>query len=76
MHASKSAPASIVKGDSYGNFHCPRNQYMIDRKKSVPCAVAVKAKKVFKEVFTLTLSGIFWQKTTPDIDYWNGAKNV
>jgi hypothetical protein len=22
------------------------------------------------------VSGLFWQKSTPDIDYWNGVKNV
>ena len=43
MHASKPTPASIVKDDSYGNFQCPRNQHMIDRKKSVPCASDIEA---------------------------------
>ena len=54
MRASKPTPASIVIGDSYGNFQCPRNQYMIDQKKSVPCASVVEALKVFKKELTLT----------------------
>jgi len=55
MRPSKPTPASIVKGDSYRNFHCPRNQYKIDRKKPVPCVSAVKAWKVFKKELTLML---------------------
>ena len=30
MHACKPSPASIVKGDSFGEFQYPRNQYEID----------------------------------------------
>jgi hypothetical protein len=30
MYASKPTPAPTVKGDSYGKFQCPRNQYEID----------------------------------------------
>jgi hypothetical protein len=41
MHASKPTPAPIVKGDSYGKFQCPRNQYEIDQMKAVPYASAV-----------------------------------
>jgi hypothetical protein len=41
MHASKPTPALIVKGDSYGKFQCPRNQYEIDQMKVVPYASAV-----------------------------------
>jgi hypothetical protein len=25
---------------------------------------------------TVHVSGLFWQKSSPDIDHWNGAKNV
>jgi len=42
MCASKPTPASIVKGDSYGNFQYPRKQYMIDQKKLVPYASDVE----------------------------------
>ncbi|KAM0893325.1 hypothetical protein ACQ4PT_025194 [Festuca glaucescens] len=41
MHASNSTPAPIVKGDRFGNFQCPRNQYEIDQMKAVPYASAV-----------------------------------
>ena len=41
MHACKPSPAPIVKGDSFGEFQCPRNQYEIDRMKTVSYASAV-----------------------------------
>ena len=41
MHASKATPAPIVKGDSFGKFQCPKNQYEIDQMKAVPYASAV-----------------------------------
>ena len=41
MHASKSTPAPIVKGDCFGKFQCPKNQYEIDQMKAVPYASAV-----------------------------------
>ena len=31
MHKCSSSPAPIVKGDRYGDFQCPRNQYEIDQ---------------------------------------------
>ena len=41
MQASKATPAPIVKGDSFGKFQCPKNQYEIDQMKAVPYASAV-----------------------------------
>ena len=38
MHKYSPSPAPIVKGDSYGNFQCLRNQYEIDQMKTVPYA--------------------------------------
>ena len=43
MHACKPSPAPIVKGDSFGEFQCPRNQYEIDRMKVVPYASVVES---------------------------------
>ena len=37
----KSSPAPIVKGDRYGKFQCPRNQYEIDQMKVVPYSSVV-----------------------------------
>ena len=41
MHKYSSSPAPIVKGDRYGDFQCPRNQYEIDQMKTVPYASAI-----------------------------------
>jgi hypothetical protein len=41
MHACNPTLAPIVKGDKYGSFHSPRNQYEINQMKSVPYALAV-----------------------------------
>jgi hypothetical protein len=41
MHKSNATLAAIVKGDSFGEFQCPKNQYEIDQMKAVPYASAV-----------------------------------
>ena len=41
MQACKPSPAPIVKGDRFGKFQYPRNQYEIDQMKAVPYASAV-----------------------------------
>jgi hypothetical protein len=38
MHNCSASPAPIVKGDRYGDFKCPRNQYELDQMKVVPYA--------------------------------------
>ena len=43
MQNCKSSPAPIVKGDRYGEFQCPRNQYEIDQMKVVPYSSAVES---------------------------------
>ena len=41
MQNCKSSPAPIVKDDRYGEFQCPRNQYEIDKMKTVSYSLAV-----------------------------------
>jgi hypothetical protein len=41
MHKCSASPAPIVKGDRYGEFQCPKNQYEIDRMKMVSYVSAV-----------------------------------
>ena len=41
MYKCSPSPAPIVKGDIYGDFQCPRNQYEIDQMKTIPYASAV-----------------------------------
>ena len=43
MHKCSPSPAPIVKGDRYGDFQCPRNQYELNQIKVVPYASAVES---------------------------------
>ena len=43
MHVSKPTPAPIVKGDCFGKFQYPKNQYETDQMKAVPYASAVRS---------------------------------
>ena len=43
MQNCKSSLAPIVKGDRYGEFQCPTNQYEIDQMKAVPYSLAVES---------------------------------
>ena len=41
MQKYSPSPAPIVKGNRYGDFQCPMNQYEIDQMKAVPYASAI-----------------------------------
>ena len=43
MHKYSPSPAPIVKGDRYGDFQCPRNQYELNQMKVVPYASAIES---------------------------------
>jgi hypothetical protein len=80
MHACNPTPASIVKGDKYGSFQSPKNQYEIDQMKSVPYASAIGS-LMYAQVCTHPdldfVTGMLgrYQKNT-GISYWNGIKKV
>jgi hypothetical protein len=38
VHKCSISPASIVKGNRYGDFQCPRNQYELDQMKPTLCS--------------------------------------
>jgi hypothetical protein len=40
-HKCSPSPAPIVKGDRYGDFQCPKNQYELNQMKAVPYASAI-----------------------------------
>ena len=52
MQNCKSSPAPIVKGDRYGEFQCPRNQYEINQMKSVPYSSAPVGSLHYTQVCT------------------------
>ena len=79
MHTSKPTPTPIVKGNRFGNFQCSRNQYEIDQMNMVSYASAVGSLmniQVRTYLDVAYVSRIFWQKSSLDIDNWNGVENV
>ena len=80
MHACKPSPAPIVKGDKFGNFQSPRNQYEIDQMKSVPYASAVGS-LMYAQVCTRPdlafVTGMLgrYQKN-PGLGHWRGIKKA
>jgi hypothetical protein len=80
MHACNPTLAPIVKGDKYGSFQSPKNQYEIDQMKSVLYASAVGS-LIYAQVYTrLDLAFVIgmlsrYQKN-PGIDHWNGIKRI
>jgi hypothetical protein len=80
MHACNPTPTPIVKGDKYGSFQSPRNQYEIDQMKSVPYASAVGS-LMYAQVrthpdlaFVTRMLGRY-QKNL-GISHWNGIKKA
>ena len=63
MHASKSTPAPIVKGNRFENFQCSRNRYEIYQMNIVTYASTVGSLmnvqvRTYPDVSYV--SGIFW----------------
>jgi hypothetical protein len=80
MDACNPTPAPIVKGDKYGSFQSPRNQYEIDQMKLVPYASAVGS-LMYVQVCTRPdlafVTGMLgrYQKN-PGVSHWNRIKKV
>ena len=80
MHKCSPSPAPIVKGDRYGDFQCPRNQYELDQMKSVPYASAVGSLQYAQVctrpdlAFVTGLLGRF--QSNPGIEHWKLIKKV
>ena len=80
MHKYSPSPALIVKGDRYGDFQCPRNQYEIDQMKTVPYASAVESLQYAQVcmrpdlVFVTVLLGRF--QSNPGTEHWKLVKKV
>ena len=80
MHKCSPSPAPIVKGDRYGDFQCPRNQYEIDQMKVVPYASAVGSLQYAQVctrpdlAFVTGLLGRF--QSNPGIEHWKLVKKV
>ena len=80
MHKCSGSPAPIVKGDKFGTFQCPRNQYETDQMKSVPYASAVGS-IMYAQVctrpdlaFVIGMLGRY--QSNPGPDHWKAVKKV
>ena len=78
MHKCSPSPASIVKGDIYEDFKCPRNQYEIDQMKTILYASAVESLQYAQVctrpdlAFVTGLLGRF--QSNPGTEYWKLVK--
>jgi hypothetical protein len=80
MHKSNAILAPIVKGDSFGEFQCPKNQYKIDQMKAVPYVSAVGSLQ-YAQVCTRPdlafITGVLGRyQSNPGIEYWKMVKKV
>jgi hypothetical protein len=80
MHTSKATPAPIVKGDSFGNFQCPKNQYELDQMKAVPYASAIGSlqyARVCTHPDLAFITGVIGRyQDNPGIEHWKMAKKA
>jgi hypothetical protein len=80
MHKCSISPAPIVKGDRYGDFQCPKNQYEIDQMKMVPYASVVGSLQYAQVctrpdiAYVTGLLGGF--QSNPGPEYWKLVKKV
>nr|UBY06966.1 NBS-LRR disease resistance protein [Dasypyrum villosum] len=80
MHASKATPAPIVKGDNFGKFQSPKNQYEIDQMKAVPYASAVGSLQ-YAQVCTRPdlafITGVLGRyQDNPGLEHWKMVKKA
>jgi hypothetical protein len=80
MHMCKHSPAPIVKGDSFGEFQCPRNQYEIDQMKAVSYASVVESLQYAQVCIRPDLAfvtGILGRyQSNPGIEHWRMVKKA
>jgi hypothetical protein len=80
MHKCSPSPAPRVKGDRYGDFQCPRNQYELDQMKVDPYASAVGSLRYAQVstrpdlAFVTGLLGRF--QSNPGLEHWRLVKKV
>ena len=80
MHNCKAAPAPIVKGEKFGEYQCPQNQYEKEQMKSVPYASAIGS-IMYAQVctrpdlaFTTGMLGRY--QSNPGKAHWMAAKKA
>ena len=77
MRAKPTPVLMFVKGNSFGIFSIPGTNVRSIERKRVPWASALRSKNSAQERIypdIAQVSGIFWQKSSPAIDHWNGVR--
>jgi hypothetical protein len=80
MYKYSASPTPIVKGDRYGDFQCPRNQYELNQMKVVLYASAIGSLQYAQVctrpnvAFVTGLLGRF--QSNPGIEHWKLVKKV
>ena len=80
MHKCSASPAPIVKGDKFGTFQCPKNEYEAVQMKTVPYASAVGS-IMYAQVCTRPdlafITGMLGRyQSNPGIDHWKAVKKA
>jgi hypothetical protein len=80
MHKCNASPGPIVKGDKFGEYQCPTNQYEKNKMKSVSYASAI-GRILYAQVctrpdlaFTTGMLGRY--QKNPGIDHWKVVKKA
>jgi len=80
MHKCSASPTPIVKGDKFGTFQCPKNEYEAAHMKTIPYASAVGS-IIYAQVFTgpdlafiTRMLGRY--QSNPGIDHWKAVKKA
>ena len=75
---AKPHPAPIVKGDSFGKFQCPKNQYEIDQMKAVPSAVgSLQYAQVCTRPDLAFITGVLGRyQENPGMEHWKMIKKA
>ena len=80
MHTSNATSAPIVKGDSFGKFQCPKNQYEIDQMKEKPYASAdgsLQYAQVCTRPDLAFVTGVLGRyQENPGIEHWKMVKKA
>jgi hypothetical protein len=80
MHKCNVSPSPIVKGDKFGEYQCPKNQYEKNKMKSVPYVSAIES-IMYAQVYTrhdlaFTTGMLGRYQKNPNIDHWKAVKKA
>jgi len=80
MHKCSASSTPIVKGDKFGTFQCPKNEYEAMQMKTIPYASTVGS-IMYAQVCThpdlAFITGMLGRyRSNPGIDHWKAVKKV